>query len=163
MTSVLFVCTGNICRSPTAEAIFRNLTRESGLDCYVDSAGTHGYHTGEGPDHRTVRVAKERGVDMSGLAARQFVAEDLDRFDFVIAMDKSHLKFMENMAAGAGGIGNVSLFLDHMKEYEGLDVPDPYYGSIQDFESVYDLIKDGADSLLDYVKASSHANKVEKI
>ncbi len=140
--SVLFVCTGNICRSPTAEALFICKVEEAGLSdrFHIDSAGTHGYHVGEPPDQRAVATALARGVDMRDLRARKFDPTDLEDFDYILAMDSGHYGIMDRHPQG---LGKLSLFLEHPQE-----VPDPYYGSQKGFEDVYDLIDAGSERLL---------------
>ncbi|PZQ44627.1 MAG: phosphotyrosine protein phosphatase [Micavibrio aeruginosavorus] len=141
---VLFVCTGNICRSPTAEAVFRHLLCESGLEdrFLIDSAGTHGYHIGDPPDPRSIVTALRRGVDMRNLRARQFETDDFGTFDYILAMDAGHHAFLDRLARGAGR-GSLSMFLSALR-----DVPDPYYGGQKDFDLVYELVEEGAKTLL---------------
>ncbi len=142
--AVLFVCTGNICRSPTAEAVFRHQVEKAGLTehFHVDSAGTHGYHVGDVPDPRSIDVAARQGVDMCTLKARKIEPEDFDRFDYILAMDSGHHGILERFEGSA----NLSLFL------KGGDVPDPYYGSMRDFEHVYSLVDAGCLSLLEKIR-----------
>ncbi|NIO41865.1 MAG: low molecular weight phosphotyrosine protein phosphatase, partial [Burkholderiales bacterium] len=126
---VLFVCTGNICRSPTAEAVFRHLVFAERLHDHVlvDSAGTHGYHVGEQPDRRSVRAAGQRGYNMTHLRARRLVRSDFFNFDYLLAMDRDHRAILER-GAPAEHQHKISLFLDFSQNYSGQDVPDPYYG-----------------------------------
>lgn len=154
MVRVLFVCTGNICRSPTAEGVFRRHVREAGLEeCIVtDSAGTHSYHTGDPPDLRSQRAAKKRGVDLSDLRARTVARADFDRFDYVLAMDRNHLHQLERMKP-KGSVAQVGLFLDYAHGLEGHEVPDPYYGGPEDFEEVLDLVEIGSRGLLERILA----------
>ena len=150
---VLFVCTGNICRSPTAEGVFRHhvLLEELHDRVVVDSAGTHDYHVGEEPDRRSVLAAARRGYDLSGLRARRLGRADFIEFDYLLAMDRDHLSILE-MNAPPEHIQKVSMFLDFSTKYRGSDVPDPYYGGGQGFEHVLDLVEDGAAGLLADIK-----------
>ena len=150
---VLFVCTGNICRSPTAEGVFQHLVNAENLHQYVlvDSAGTHGYHVGEQPDQRSVRVAAQRGYDLSGLRARQLAVSDFVEFDYLLAMDQGHRSILERGAPDEHR-QKVSMFLDFSQKYGGHEVPDPYYGGGQGFEFVLDMIEDGAAGLLADIK-----------
>jgi protein-tyrosine phosphatase len=146
---VLFVCLGNICRSPTAEGVLRAIAAREypGLMLDVDSAGTADYHVGEPPDRRTVAAARRRGYDLAGLRARQVQSEDFHRFDFVLAMDRANLAALEQLRP-EGASARVALFLELGR---GLveEVPDPYYGGVQDFERVLDLCESGARGFLD--------------
>ena len=144
--SILFVCTGNICRSPTADGVMRQLVVDAGLGMQVDSAGTHSYHVGEPPDRRSQQAAKARGYDLSSLRARKFCREDFDRFDTILAMDGGHLHAMELMKPKHYA-GTLALFMDHAGLGK-LDVPDPYYGDIQDFEHCLDMVERGVKAFL---------------
>lgn len=138
---ILFVCSGNICRSPTAEAVLRKRAKDHGLhDLLIDSAGTHGLHAGEAPDPRAVEAAARRGYDLSGLRARKIRASDLEDFDLVLAMDRGHLRALRQLATPHQA-HRVQPFLKR-------DVPDPYYGSPKGFEEVLDLIEVGCDGLI---------------
>ena len=141
MPAVLFVCLGNICRSPLAEGIFRHLTRHhaDGQRLVIDSAGTGAWHQGEGPDPRSVAVAARHGIDISGQRARQVVAADFTRFDVILAMDGSNLSDLRRMAP-ARATAKVRLFLDAPPR----DVPDPYYGGADGFEAVFAMVEQGA-------------------
>lgn len=145
---VLFVCLGNICRSPTAEGVFRRRVREAGLEerIHIDSAGTGDWHVGKAPDSRTCRAARLRGYDLSGLRARQFQHEDFERFDLVLAMDHGNLRHIEAMRP-ATARAELDLFL---RRYDMTldEVPDPYYGGEDGFEQVLDLIEGASDALL---------------
>lgn len=149
--SVLFVCTGNICRSPTAEAVFRHQVQEAGLEKLftTDSAGTHGYHIGDPPDPRAIATALGRGVDMRDLRARKFEGADFDQFNYIFAMDRSHYAFMERLK-GPSPKGTMALYLAQAlgNKTFPLEVPDPYYGTLQGFEDVYDLIEKASHRLL---------------
>jgi protein-tyrosine phosphatase len=137
---VLFVCLGNICRSPTAEGVFRHLLAQEAPDLQVevDSAGTAGYHIGHPPDLRSQRAAHARGIDLSGLRARQVTAEDFLQFDLILAMDRDNLGELEAMRP-AGSRARVRLFLDYAPELGRTEVPDPYYGDAGGFEEVLNL------------------------
>ncbi len=147
-SSVLFVCTGNICRSPTAHGVFLKMVETAGLAqrVRVDSAGTHDYHVGEAPDARTQAHARRRGYDLSGLRARQVADADFTTFDRILAMDRGHLKILRHRAPP--GFGGLQLFLDYATPSVGADVPDPYYGGADGFEHVLDMIELAAAGLL---------------
>ena len=147
--AVLFVCLGNICRSPTAEGVLRAIAAREypGLMLEVDSAGTADYHVGEPPDRRTVAAARRRGYELSGLRARQVQAEDFHRFDFVLAMDRANLAALERLRPEGAG-ARVALFLEQAGDPVD-EVPDPYYGGVEDFERVLDLCESGARGFLD--------------
>lgn len=157
MVKVLFVCTGNICRSPTAEGVFRRLVEEAGLGDRItaDSAGTHGYHVGEPPDPRTRQAAKARGVDLSGLRARKLAAADFTTFDHILALDHGHLANLRRMAP-AGSTAALALFLP-----DGQEVPDPYCGDGTHFEEVLDLCERGARALLDRIRQETRDSRAE--
>jgi len=147
---VLFVCTGNICRSPTAEAIFRKLAADAGMQdaIFADSAGTHGYHIGEPPDPRAQAAAADRGYDLSGLRARRFERADFERFDLIVAMDRGHFAMLSARAQPPGA-HKLKLMMSYARRFKEQDVPDPYYGGPQDFERVIDMLEDAARGLLD--------------
>ena len=151
--NVLFVCTGNICRSPTAEAVFRACVEKAGLAnaITVDSAGTHGYHVGDAPDPRAIEHGRRRGYDLSRLRARRIDGGDFENFDLLIACDRGHHKILKRLAPPDAG-DRVVMFLDYAPELGLSDVPDPYYGSARDFEHVLDLVERAADGLLTAVK-----------
>ncbi|MEO8064350.1 MAG: low molecular weight protein-tyrosine-phosphatase [Pseudomonadota bacterium] len=146
---VLFVCLGNICRSPTAEGVLRAIaTRDyPELPLAVDSAGTANYHVGEPPDRRTVAAARRRGFDLSSQRARQVSADDFERFDYVLAMDCANLAELERQRPRTA-TANVGLFLGFAPDSGFAEVPDPYYGGVEDFERVLDLCEAGARGLL---------------
>lgn len=151
--AVLFVCTGNICRSPTAEGVFRHARNAAGLGgrVRIDSAGTHGYHVGDPPDPRAVAVARRHGIMMDDLRARQFTRRDFDDYDLILAMDDGHLAHIHRMAEPAHR-ARCRLFLDFHPGAGRRDVPDPYYGTDSDFAYVLELVRGGADGLMDYVR-----------
>ncbi len=146
---VLFVCLGNICRSPTAEAVMRGLLAERGLEdrVEVDSAGTIAYHAGEGADERMQRAAAERGYVLESIA-RQVEPEDFERFDLIVAMDQSNHEELELMAPDGSG-HKVRLLSEFLPEGEPRDVPDPYWGGAQGFERVLDLIEEACPHIVD--------------
>ncbi len=149
MTRVLFVCLGNICRSPLAEGVFRAHVERAGLaDRFeIDSAGTAGYHVGEAPDPRSVSIAHKHGVDLSAQRARKLVAADLERFDEVLAMDQSNLANIRRLA-GPRSSARTGLFLDEVPGSSGAEVPDPYYGGPNGFLHVYRLVDEASERLL---------------
>lgn len=149
---VLFVCMGNICRSPLAEAVFRHLVNERGLaDRFViDSAGTSGYHHGAPPDRRSAETALRRGIRLDG-ASRKLVAADLRRFDYVIAMDSDNLEGIQALQERSGGDARVARLRDWDPDPGHGDVPDPYYGGARGFEDVHDIVERAAAAFLDDV------------
>ncbi len=149
MKRVLFVCMGNICRSPTAEALVREIARREapGLAVEVDSAGTHGYHTGDPPDERSIAAARRRGYDLSTLRARVVEPGDFGRFDLVVAMDEEVHERLRALAPSAHA-SRLALFMDFAPALGRRDVPDPYYGGPAGFEDVLDLVEEGARGLL---------------
>lgn len=150
---VLFVCTGNICRSPTAEGLFRHLVEAEGLGgvIEVDSAGTGGWHVGDPPDRRSQEAARRRGVDLSGQRARQVTAEDFAAFDYVVALDRGHFQALSRLAPD-GRRDRLHLFLRHAPDLGLEDVPDPYYGGANGFEHVLDLVERGCRGLLEHIR-----------
>lgn len=146
MISILFVCTGNICRSPTAEGVFRQMVEKTGLSdrIRVDSAGTHAYHIGEHPDRRSIAAAAGRGYDLSDLRARVLVPADYDRFDWLLAMDRGHLEIMRRKQP-AGSTARLAMFMaEAPAPLTNRDVPDPYYGEGRHFGEVLDLVEVGS-------------------
>ncbi len=141
---ILFVCLGNICRSPSAEGVLRQLADRAGLDVTIDSAGTSDWHIGAPPDRRAIRAAKLRGYDLAALRGRQFTAEDFDRFDLILAMDRKNLRAIEALRP-AGNNASAKLFLDLIAQ-TGSDVPDPYYDD--SFERMLDLIEAASAALV---------------
>jgi len=154
-TSVLFVCLGNICRSPLAEGIFLHLVHEAGLtDRFeIDSAGTGAWHVGERPDARASMVASKHGVHLDS-RARQITSDDLDRFDYVIAMDRENLRNIERLADASGTDAEVHLLREYDNSADGDEVPDPYYGGASGFETVYEMVHRSCQNLLDQLKAA---------
>lgn len=146
---VLFVCMGNICRSPTAEGVFRYYVEEAGLaDLFeIDSAGTHAYHVGEPPDRRSQQAAERRGFSLADIRARRVAAEDFERFHHIIAMDEDNLVLLHEQAA-AEQRAKIRLFLEYASGPE-TEVPDPYYGGATGFERVLDLVEDASRGLLE--------------
>jgi len=147
--SVLFVCMGNICRSPTAEGVFRTLVREQGLDqaLHIDSAGTHAYHVGASPDRRAQQAAAGRGYDLSALVGRQVSDRDFAEFDYILAMDQDNLDNLRQRSP-AEHQHKVRLYLSFSERFRNHEVPDPYYGGASGFEQVLDMVEDGARGLL---------------
>ncbi|MBO6881566.1 low molecular weight protein-tyrosine-phosphatase [Winogradskyella sp.] len=139
MTRILVVCLGNICRSPLAHGILESKLPKDSF--YVDSAGTAAYHIGNSPDHRSIKVAKTHGVDISGQSARQFRVSDFDTFDYIYAMDASNYNNIISLARNNEDIGKVKLFLEENNSVSDKNVPDPYYGDISDFEYVFNLLE----------------------
>ncbi len=154
--AVLFVCLGNICRSPTAEGVFREkLARADLLDDFtVDSAGTGNWHVGSTPDARAQQAARQRGYDISDLRGRQVEDNDLDRFDYVIAMDQSNQLSLKGLA-GEHRAEKVHLMLEFASASDLVDIPDPYYGGLGGFDLVIDLIELASDGLLESIVAES--------
>jgi len=152
MVRVLFVCSGNICRSPTAEGILRHLVEEAGLaeHVHVESAGTGGWHAGEPPDARSTATPAARGIRLSG-RARQVTEEDLERFDYVVAMDRSHLSHLLRMA---DGVAELERRVRLARAFDGTDddVPDPYYGGGDGFDRVFDVCEAACRGLLEEIR-----------
>ncbi|MFZ2303156.1 MAG: low molecular weight protein-tyrosine-phosphatase [Gallionella sp.] len=150
--AVIFICMGNICRSPTAEMVFRHYVENAGLaaQILIDSAGTHDYHIGSPPDFRAQQAALQRGYDMSGLRGRQVQESDFYRFDYVLAMDRANLGILQRIAPPASK-AKVQLFLEHARHHAEREVPDPYYGGADGFERVLDMVEDAAEGLLQHI------------
>ncbi|TGK20159.1 low molecular weight phosphotyrosine protein phosphatase [Leptospira fluminis] len=150
---VLFVCLGNICRSPAAEGAFQDLVRKKGIESLfvIDSCGTSRYHLGELPDLRTRQAARKKGIELVH-RARQFQKSDFDAFDLVLAMDRSNLKDLLSLASGEEERKKIHLFRKFQKgEGKDPDVPDPYYGSLKDFEEVQSIVSEAAEGLLEFI------------
>ena len=150
---MLFVCTGNICRSPSAEGVFRHQVVAAGLADWItaDSAGTHDYHVGDNPDPRAQQAAAQRGYDISRLHGRQVIGRDFLEFDYVLAMDKQNMKLLARLCPREQK-HKLKLFMEFARGATVREVPDPYYGSSRDFESVLDLLEDASAGLLDHIR-----------
>ena len=152
--SILFVCLGNICRSPVAEGVFRKKAAEANLldKLTIDSAGTAAWHAGKSPDNRMMEAATLRGYDLSELRARQVTTNDFENFDYILAMDTDNLYNLQDIDPGTGK-ASISLFLDFAPELKTDEVPDPYFGNIDGFNHVIDLVEAASDGLLKKVQA----------
>jgi len=151
--SVLFVCMGNICRSPTADAVFKHVVRQAGLEheIFVDSAGTHAYHIGEPPDRRTQNFALKRGYSMHELRARKVAVNDFADFHYILAMDYENLAHLQQRCPDRYS-GKPELFMSYSKGlYSNQEVPDPYFGGDQGFEQVLDMIEEASQNLLKHI------------
>ena len=143
---LLFVCLGNICRSPTAEAIATQLIKQQGLSWFCDSAGTNGFHDGEPADPRSIRHGKVRGYSLTSVS-RQITSEDFKNFDLLLAMDQNNVKTLEQICPDPQLLGKIKLITDYAThDYNG--VPDPYYGGAQGFERVIDILEDSCAGLI---------------
>lgn len=158
MVKVLFVCTGNICRSPLGEGLLRHLADETGLASAIqaDSAATHNYEVGDPPDPRAIAAGKRRGIDISDQRARQISAQDFDQFDVIIAMDRGHRQILQRLASPQLR-DRIHLLMD-FSPGDPPDVPDPYYGDADGFDPVYDQIERGVKGLLVYMKREGMLN-----
>lgn len=150
---ILFVCMGNICRSPSAEGVFRRVlvNHTLGAQIQIDSAGTHDYHIGQPPDRRSIDAAQRRGVDISQLNARQVIAQDFERFDLVLAMDQQNYEYLRAMAP-VHLQSRIRLFMEFAPEAALREVPDPYYGGAAGFERVLDLLEEASAGLLAHLE-----------
>ena len=147
INSILFICMGNICRSPSAEAVFRYKAKAQGMSLKVDSAGTVGAHAKEKPDHRAQKMGAERGYFFDGIKARKVTAQDFEDFDLILAMDNANLDDLKKIAPEHLQ-GKAMLFLNFAQNHEETEVPDPYYGGANGFRYVLDLVEDASDGLL---------------
>ena len=155
MVKVLFVCLGNICRSPLAAGVFRRLVVSEGLEDRIaaDSAGTHGYHVGEAPDERARAAARRRGIDIGGLSARRVRRGDFTEFDYVLAMDRGNYRELVRLCP-PGAPARLGLYLDFAPDLGGREVPDPYYGGADGFERVLDMVEAAAHGLITHIRRS---------
>lgn len=153
--SVLFVCLGNICRSPTAHAVFRKQVQEAGLsdDIQIDSAGTAAYHVGKHPDMRSMETARNRGIEMMDLRARKVDFGDFYEYDYILAMDDENFYNLKEMALPEHH-EKIQMFLEYSQEFDETEVPDPYYGGAQGFEHVFDLVASASQGLLNHIKTN---------
>ena len=153
MVKVLFVCLGNICRSPTAHGVFEHMLSREGLAdrVSVESAGTGASHVGHSPDRRSQAAAKSRGFDLSHIRARKVDDSDFEEFDYILAMDKSNLTNLESRSPEAF-LPKISLFLSFGRGQNVIEIPDPYYGGVRGFDTVLDLVESGCNSLIEYIK-----------
>ena len=151
---ILFVCMGNICRSPTAEGVFRHIAASEApeLTVHVDSAGTHAYHIGEPPDKRAQAAAERRGVSLAALRARRVVADDFSRFDLILAMDELNITILRDQCPEEHA-DRIRLLLDYAPQLGRVEVPDPYYGGSNGFELVLDLVEEASRGLLSRLRA----------
>jgi protein-tyrosine phosphatase len=153
MTSILFVCLGNICRSPLAEGALRQAAAAGGVDLTIDSAGTGGWHVGDPPDPRAIATAREHGVDIAGLRGRVVQPQDFHRFDLIVALDRSNLRDLREIEPD-DATARLSLLLDHVPGREGQSVADPYTGGLEDFAITWAEVRAGAEGLLDWIEAT---------
>ena len=154
MVRILFVCMGNICRSPTAHAVLRKLVIDEGIadQIEIDSAGTHAYHIGEPPDSRSQQTALRRGVDMNDLRARKVELDDFSDYHYILAMDQDNLSNLRALVAQGRAPARVELFMDYAEDWSEQEVPDPYYGGAQGFERVFDMVEAASRGLLDALR-----------
>jgi protein-tyrosine phosphatase len=157
MIKVLFVCMGNICRSPTAQGTFEKVVKDAGLEkqIFIDSAGTHAYHIGENPDSRTQITAKKHGLDLSKQRARKVSLDDFEKFDYILAMDKDNYSSLKSICPDEQ-LDKIKLFLDYAPETGFSEVPDPYYGGENGFELVFDLTIAASKGLLETIRRNHH-------
>lgn len=160
MVNVLFVCMGNICRSPMAQGVFEDLLRREGLEdeVFVDSAGTGAWHIGQPPDARAQESADKRGIDLSEQRARRVTPEDCQKFDYLIAMDRDNYEAVSALCRGSRA--EVRLLMEYAPDSSQKEVPDPYYGGPDGFEYVLDLVEEAARGLLDEIRGRHLSERV---
>jgi protein-tyrosine phosphatase len=160
MVRVLFVCMGNICRSPLAQGVFEDLVRREGLEeeVFVDSAGTGRWHVGSLPDERAQRSASSRGLDLSTQRARQVTPDDCQSFDYILTMDEENYRVVSALCRKGGA--EVRPFLDYAPDRFETEVPDPYYGGSDGFEHVLDLVEEASEGLLEEIKKKHSAGRI---
>ncbi len=146
------VCLGNICRSPMADGLLRRKVKEHNLNVFVDSAGTANYHIGSPPDHRMIETANSRGTEIQNLRARQFSKKDFQDFDLIYVMDESNLSNVNKLTTSSIEQQKVKLILKELYPNESLKVPDPYYGSMNDFMEVYNLLDEVTDVIIEKIQ-----------
>ena len=151
MTSVLFVCLGNICRSPAAEAVMTKFAADAGLDLTIDSAGTSAYHAGERADERMRTHGEKRGFQLLS-RSRQVTWADLKNFDLILAMDQSNYQGLQRLAGADAAAHKIKMFCQYCQAQTHDEVPDPYYGGAAGFELVYDILEDGCQGLVDQLQ-----------
>ena len=151
--SVLFVCMGNICRSPTAHGVFRKLVEEVGLEDFIeiDSSGTHAYHVGKAPDPRAQETAQRRGLELGDLRARQIEQKDFERFDYILAMDEDN-HYSLSLICPLEYQEKLHLFMEFAPDWGEREVPDPYYGGATGFERVFDMVEEASRGLLEHIR-----------
>jgi protein-tyrosine phosphatase len=148
--AIIFVCMGNICRSPMAEGVFAHKAHTLGAELIIDSAGTHDYHIGAPPDERAQQTMRRAGYDIAQLRGRQVCQSDFEKFDYILAMDEANLQNLQKLAGKNSN--KVQLYLNFSKQFHGMPVPDPYYGGEQGFAQVLAMVEDAADGLLQKIK-----------
>lgn len=149
MVKVIFICMGNICRSPTAHGVFRKLVEDEGYSdsIYIESAGTHAYHVGEPPDQRAQQTARERGISLTDLRGQKVKESDYETFDYILAMDDDNYNILASQCP-AEYQEKLRLFLDFAEDIQAREVPDPYYGGASGFDQVFDMVEAGSRGLL---------------
>ncbi len=151
--AILFVCLGNICRSPLAEGAMRAVAEREGIECLIDSAGTGPWHIGDAPDPRAQRVARRHGVEIGDLRGRQVSADDFERFSHIVALDKQNLAALQKVRP-TGSRAELKLLLDYVPGMAGKAVADPYYGDENDFEKTWSVVSLGAEALVALLKSA---------
>ena len=156
MRSILFVCTANLCRSPTAEGVLRHLLEEEGLanKLKIESAGTHDYHSGKPPFPASVEIAKKKGYDITGCISRRVVPGDFDHFDMILAMDKANISHLKTIAPTRSK-QKIELLLEYGDKYHGQEIPDPFSGKEKEFKLALEMIEDGCRGLVELLKQTT--------